>query len=215
MLFAIRERSWLLAVTVFAPAALIAQPVALTVDLTGQIEPGVDLYGELESGRTYALADDAMLEFLHYPSCQTVIVQGGEVVFSAENFRVRGGRIVDVQRTRCPESIRLTAEGAVAALVVRGGDADPLRLGGNAAFIVVGAGAGRIERIRIRRGEDVLYAGPLAGRSFTWPQDRAPLAAGDDYLVELSGPDLPDGHSFQAEIDIRRGAGHIALVRVD
>ena len=211
-----QKRAWALAAALFvAPALAAAEPVALAVDLVGKTEPKVELFDELESGQKFTLADDAKLEFLHYTTCQTVIVQGGRLSFSRENFRVRGGKIVDVKRAKCPELIQLAAEGSAAAVTLRSGGGTKVKLRAAPSFVVVGRGARGLKRIKVYRGDRQVLESELEGRKFSWPEGSGQLDAGDDYKFELSNTDGSVTHSFDAIVEVKRGKAPLAIVRVD
>jgi hypothetical protein len=202
-----------------APGSALADPVALAVDLVGDIDPEVELFGEMESGQKFTLADSATLEFLHYTTCQNVIVQGGRLSFSKENFRVRGGKIVDVKRAKCPERVKLSAEGTAAGVTTRGTEKDlrktKLKLRRAPTFVVVGVGARGLKRIKVYRGQEEIFKGELTGTKFAWPEDSGPLEAGDDYKIELSNPDGSVEHSFEAKVEDKRGKAPLAIIRVE
>ncbi len=211
-----QKRTWALAAALFVmPALTAAEPVALAIDLVGDTMPAIELFDELESGQKFTLAEDAKLEFLHYISCQTVIVQGGRLSFTRENFRIRGGKIVDVKRAKCPERVQLEAEGTAAGVTVRGSGDKKLKLRAAPSFVVVGRGASGLKRIKVYRGDKQVLESELGGRKFSWPEGSGPLDAGDDYRIELSNMDGSVTHSFEAIVEAKRGKAPLAIVRVD
>ena len=139
-------------------------------------------------------------------------MQGGNLSFSRANFRVHGGKIVDVKRAKCPEQIRLVAEG-VAAVV--GGRRRTIKLRSAPSFVVVGRGARGLERIKVYRGDKQVLESALEGRKFSWPEGSAPLDAGDDYKFELSSADGSVTHSFDAIVEAKRGKAPLVIVRVE
>lgn len=198
-----------------AGATAWAGPVALAVDVEGSTIPVVEPFTELASGQRFVLAEDARIEFLHYMSCQSVVVQGGQLYFSDENYYPSPDAVLEVERTRCPERIRLAAEGTAAALTLREDGGERLRLGGDAAFVLVGPLAGQAGWIRIRRDRAVIFQGPPDGREFRLPASHEPLADGGKYRVEVHASDDSWAREFLALIDYQRAGGHLAVVQVE
>ena len=204
------------ALVLVASAAAAGSPVALTVDVDGDTEPVLELFSEIMSGDSFQLADDAKIEFLHYLTCQSIIVEGGKVSFSDQNFAVRRGRVVDVKRSKCPQATTLAADGVASGVVMRSGDVKGrLKLGLAPAFVVVGAKADRVVGVRLFKGDRPVFEGPLEGARFRWPEGRAALEKGEDYRVDLVTDGDGEVLSFAVDLAERRGRPALVLVRVE
>lgn len=205
------------ALVLFASAAAAAgSPVALAVEVRGETEPVLELFSEIMSGDSFQLADDAKIEFLHYLTCQSIIVEGGKVSFSDQNFTVRRGRIVDVKRSKCPQATTLAADGVASGVVMRSGDVKGrLKLGLTPAFVVVGTKADRVVGVRLFKGDRPVFEGPLEGARFRWPEGRAALEKGEDYRIDLVIDGDGEVLSFAVDLAERRGRAALVLVRVE
>lgn len=176
-----------------AVAGAAAEPVALVLEVAGEVTPPIEAFGEIEAGSAYELGAASRLEFLHYPTCQRVIVEGGRLNLSSENFRVNKGKVIDMSRAECPQRVQLasTDTGAgIGGVVLRSGAAsETLQVSQRPSFMLRGAFAGKYNRLQVMQGELVVLDAALAQKPLTWPETLAALQAGGAYTVRLAGPD--------------------------
>lgn len=198
------------------PAPPGARPmVALALDVQGATEPVYEPFTEFAAGQSVALKGDAQIEFLHYPSCETVVVKGGDLTFSEQRYTVRGGKVADVKRSSCPKTVALAGDGQIGGVVLRSiPGPQVLSLATRPRFVIVGGKRSAYKRLRIRHEGQIVYESDLNGYRFAWPDARPPLDADGNYTLELvAGVGQSRAFAFRAEE--RRGAGPLTVVRVD
>lgn len=167
-----------------------AEPVALVLDVAGAVSPELAAFSEIEAGASFDLGAGSRLEFLHYPTCQQVIVEGGKLSLSAENFRVNKGKVIDATRADCPQRLVLASNesgSGIGGVVLRGADAGSLKVSRRPAFLLLGGG-GRFDRAKVMQSGTVLFESPLGNTALNWPDSAPALQADADYVLVLSGP---------------------------
>jgi hypothetical protein len=189
-----------------------AEPVALVLELDGAMEPPVEPFSELAPGETIRLSDGATLAFLHYPSCAEVTVRGGRLVLSEQRYTLQGGKIVSVDRARCPKTVVLTENRQVGGVLLRGGGGPSLST--RPEFVIAGQGAGDVARVRVRDGDTVLAEAAVAGKWFEWPEGAAELAAKKGYKAELLDASGAVLKTLEFEAKSKRGRKQVTVVRV-
>ncbi len=189
--------------------------VALALEVKGTIQPALEPYSELTAGQGLRLEGEAEIEFLHYATCETVVVRGGELSFSEQRYSVRGGKVADARRGKCPATVSLERDAQIGGVVLRGSPGPHvLSLATRPGFVVVGADRRDYRKLRIRREGQTVFEGELAGGRFEWPKGRAPLDPDGNYTVELlSGAGEARAFAFRAEE--RRGEPPLTVVRLD
>jgi hypothetical protein len=202
------------AVATAGPAAA-RSAVALALEVKGATRPVVEPYAELEAGQSVRLDGGAEIEFLHYATCETVTVKGGDLAFSEQRFSVRGGEIAEVKRSKCPTTVTLQGDSQIGGAVLRGSPGPRvLSLPTRPGFVVVGAARWSYRTVRIRREGQTIFEGALAGPRFEWPKDRAPLDADGSYTLELLS-ETGATRAFALRAEERRGAPPLTVVRLD
>lgn len=189
--------------------------VALALDIRGTTEPVYEPFSEFAAGQSIALKDDAEIEFLHYATCETVVVKGGDLTFSEQRYTVRGGKVADVKRSSCPKTVSLAGESQIGGVVLRSiPGPQVLSLATRPGFIVVGGKRSAYKTLRIRREGQIVFEGQLNGYRFEWPSAQPPLDDDGNYTLELvAGTGQSRAFAFRAEK--RRGEAPLTVVRVD
>lgn len=204
---------WLVfAMALGAGPARAAEPVALIMELDGDTDPMVEPFGELAPNDAISLSDGATMLFLHYPSCSEVTVQGGRLVMSAERYTLQGGRIVSVDRARCPKTVVLASSGQVGGVIIRGPAS--AKLGTRPEFIIAGKDVMDIAMVHVRRGEQMIAKVAMQGRNFEWPKELPNLAPAKDYVAELRDADGKVIHTLEFEVK-NRGTSGVTVVRFE
>lgn len=190
---------------------------ALVLEKSGATTPEVQPYSEVAVGATVSLSSGARLVFLHYQTCRTVTVVGGQVAFAAYTYTITGGNKQEV-RTPCPPTVRLRGQGEVAGTLMRS-IVPGVRLSISPTFVLVGDRADDFAAVRVAQAGTTLLEAPLAGRGFRWPTGAAPLVANGDYELVLV-PKATDKAgvtvTFRAEGEAPTAAGgQLTLISVD
>lgn len=193
--------------------ASASEPVALILELEGETDPVVEAFGELSAGEAVKLSDTGTMLFLHYPSCAEVTVQGGRLVMSAQRYTLQGGRIVSVDRARCPKTVVLSQAGDVGGVIFRAAGGKGTKLGARPEFVLAGMKTDSIAQVRIRRGEQTIADVKLKGHNFMWPAEQPDLADGDGYVAELldAGGGIVQSLNFEVA---SRGRPAVTVVRM-
>ena len=188
-------------------------PVALLLEIDVSAEADVDAFTEVVAGARLSLGAQGRVEFLHYATCENVIVEGGELTFSSRRYSVRKGKIMSTMRAECPEEAALNADTQIAGIVLRsGGGKRKTRLATEPSFVLVGAKRGEVSLARLLRGATTLAEVSVTGMKVTWPSIATPLEAGSDYTLELV---LANQERLELPVDISRGHPPTVLVRID
>ena len=211
---------WLLVAAIGAAAvetaASDARPsVALALEIEGATDPAVEPFSEFAAGQSLRLGSSAEVEFLHYPTCETVTVRGGDLAFSEQRYSVRGGKVTDVKRGKCPTTVSLARDAQIGGVVLRSSPGPGvLSLATRPSFVITGAERQGYRKLRIRREGQTLFEGEIAGRRFQWPSGRAPLDPDGSYTLELrSAAGVARAFAFRAEE--RRGEPPLIVIRLD
>lgn len=179
--------------TIFFAATVtsaVAEPVALVLDIVGEVTPALEAFSEIQAGQSFNLGGGAHMDFLHYPTCQKVVVEGGKLSLSAENFRVSKGKVIDMSRAECPQRVQLASnEGGVgiAGVVLRSAADGVLKVSQRPSFLLLGAPAGQFRRLQVMQGKTSLFDAALDGKPLAWPEAQDPLQVDGEYSVMLSG----------------------------
>lgn len=167
-----------------------AEPVALVLDIVGEVTPALEAFSEIQAGQSFDLGGGAHMNFLHYPTCQKVVVEGGKLSLSSENFRVSKGKVIDMSRAECPQRVQLASneKGAgIAGVVLRSGADGVLKVSQRPSFLLLGASAGQFRRLQVMQGQTSLFDTALDSKPLVWPEAQASLQADGAYSVVLSG----------------------------
>ncbi|MEQ1889470.1 MAG: hypothetical protein ABL951_09875 [Alphaproteobacteria bacterium] len=167
-----------------------AEPVALVLDITGEVIPALEAFTEITAGSSFDLGTGGRLNFLHYPTCQKVLVEGGKLSLSSENFRISKGKVIDMSRAECPQRVVLASadSGAgIAGVVLRGASDGALKVSQQPGFLLLGASASQFKQLEIMQGKNSLLQATLGNKPVYWPETLDPLQAGGEYSVVLTG----------------------------
>jgi hypothetical protein len=179
--------------TIFSAATITsaaAEPVALVLDIVGEVTPPLEAFSEIQAGQSFDLGVGGHMDFLHYPTCQKVVVEGGKLSLSAENFRVSKGKVIDLSRAECPQRVQLASNEAgagIAGVVLRSGADGVLKVSQRPSFLLMGASAGQFKRLQVMQGKTSLFDAALDSKPLVWPEALDPLQADGEYSVMLSG----------------------------
>lgn len=196
-------------------AAQSARPVALALQIEGATEPALEAFSELTAGQRLRLRDGAEIEFLHYPTCETVTVKGGDLSFSERRYSVRGGEIADVKRSKCPKIVAPAGDSQIGGVVLRS-PVGPrvLSLTTRPGFVVVGSKRRSYTKVRILLEGQIVHESALTGNRFEWPSRLEPLDPDGNYTLELLSAD-GETRAFAFRTEERRGEPPLAVVRLD
>ena len=191
-------------------------PAALATSISGKTSPAIESFSELQSSSKLALDPETVVEFVHYATCQTVVVKGGSLSFTSERFLLKGGNIVTTKRAKCPKTVVLAGASQIGGLVLRSASgAGSLRVGTNPTFVLVGERTGSVESITVSQDGKVITQAAVSGRTFTWPKDTPPLENGQAYTVTLKVKGNATPETFTVE---SKGGGKtdtLTLIRLD
>ncbi len=174
------------AILMLAATNSLAAPAALVIDIVGAKNSSIEAFTEIEAGGTVDLGADGRLEFLDYNSCKNVVIIGGVVSFTARRFSLRGGKIIDETRGRCPKVISLSKEGRTGGVRLRS-PPGAMRLSARPLFAFTGSNSGSATQMRITPKDAPAITLPIVGRQLRWPEGRDGLANGSYELEVLSG----------------------------
>ena len=190
--------------------------VALALEIRGKTDPAYEPFTEFAPGQGLHLEPDAEIEFLHYPSCETVLVKGGDLAFTEQRYTVRGGRIADVKRSKCPKTVALDGQSQIGGVVLRSiPGSQVLSLSTRPGFVVVGTGRHGYKHVRIRLEGQTLFEGELGGNRFEWPQSQGPLDPDGNYTLEFLASDGAEARAFAFRVEQRRGDPPLTVIRLD
>lgn len=193
---------------------------ALVLEQSGTTVPALAPYSEIVPGTTIRLSRGARLVFLHYQTCTTVTVVGGEIAVGQASYRAANGSTPVAVRTTCPVKVRLRDQEAagVAGITLRSGP-PPSNLSTRPRFVLVGQGAEAITRVRVVREGGIVLEGSLTGREFRWPADAASLDPRSEYEIILISPSPHNRQAtvkfMPAEVSAATPAAPLTLIRVE
>ncbi len=173
-----------------AATSVVAEPVALVLDIVGEVSPPLEAFSEIEAGKSFDLGASGRMDFLHYPTCQKVLVEGGRLSLTAENFRVSKGKVIDMSHAECPQRVQLASADAgagIAGVVLRGAADGALKVSQRPSFLLLGATASQFKQLQVMQGKNLLLSAALDNKPLAWPETLNPLQADGEYSVVLSG----------------------------
>ncbi|HET9492088.1 MAG TPA: hypothetical protein VFR64_20345 [Methylomirabilota bacterium] len=168
----------MLTVLVAVAPAQLRQAAGFVLEVSGPSTPALIPYTEIADQTTIRLGPRSRLVFVHYRTCRTVTLVGGQLTAGVEGYRVSGGT-QSKKDTPCPRAIKLVAAGETAGVLLRSGA--EVRLPVEPAFVVVGPRAGDVASVRITRGDETLVEAALENRRFRWPSGSRALRPGTQY----------------------------------
>ena len=156
--------------------------VALALEVSGTTMPAVEAYDELLSGQVVELSAESEIQFLHYGSCATVIVKGGQISFGGVEYKIDQGTIVEAVTGECQTKVSLNQDAQVGGVVFRG--AGLLRLSEQPNFMLIGRCRDQMKSVRISRSGKTVFEFKRMGRQLALPSGTT-LERGGNYLLEL------------------------------
>lgn len=208
----LRNCACLIACLLAAPA--MAEPAALVLEVSGETEPALLAFSEIEAGTDITLAEDARLGIVHYGTCKILILVGGSLRVDQNRYLIGRSR-VETERTQdCPRQVALEGEGSAAGVLMRGRDEDAVpAMALRPSFIFVGGEADAVAGVEIlAEGEPVASMG-VEGRRAAWPEDAPDLVSGTVYAVAIAKSD--GSHKAYDFIAQTRGTRALLILRLD
>ena len=203
-------------------ASQAGEPAALVVELSGEIEPALFPFSEIEDGTEIRLGEETRLGFVHYGTCKMVVMIGGEVRIERRRYMIRRGRVESERAQDCPREVVLDEEGTAAGVLMRGAEsAGVLMRSGETvsvmplrpSFVFAGARADGIASVAVGAGDAVVATLPAEGRRAAWPETAPDLEADTVYTVEIAWADgTRRAYDFVAE---PRGRRRLLILRLD
>lgn len=172
--------------------ASLAGPAALVLEIEGALQAEVEAFDELSTGMSLELGEGGRIVFQHYATCDEVTVIGGKLYFFEGRYLVRKGKVVDVNRSRCPETVDLGKSIEIAGSMFRYGPGGP-KMALKPVFVLLGGTWRDVAALRVRRGEEEVAELAPEARRVPWPEDAGLLVDGREYEIELvfRGEDKP------------------------
>jgi hypothetical protein len=165
-----------------AAAAQVDEAVGLVTKVTGKTSPEINPFDEIFAGSTIVLTAGS-IEFLHYPTCESITVQGGKLYLTTQSYNARDS-LVTREKRRCPSTLRIRGDARVGGIVMRSGLAK-LALAAKPSLYLTGKNRKMVTGLRFHLGNQLLLAARVDGPRFDWPENKAPLRAGNTYHLEL------------------------------
>lgn len=188
-----------LAIGTFNTSLMAAErSVALALEVFGTTMPVVEPYDELLSGQVVKLSAESEIQFLHYGSCATVIVKGGQISFGGVEYKIDQGTIVEAVAGECPTKVYLNRDAQVGGVVFRG--ARLLRLSEQPNFMLIGRCRDQMKSVRISRSGKTVFEFKRMGRELVLPSSTT-LEPGGNYLLELDPGTSADVVMHKFEVD--------------
>jgi hypothetical protein len=214
-----RIRCVAIAVAMIAAATPIpgwaGEPVALVLEETGAVTPGLQPYSEIPASTRVRLDHDATLVFLDYNSCMNVTVTGGRVEFTSDGYKVEGGKNTQ-RRVACPGKLALAHGGEVSANTLRGADeGTAVTIPVRPSFALIGKHRDDFAEVRLTsQGRDIATM-RLVRRHGDWPAGVAPLSEDTAYeLIVVPKDAASTSIKFNVRTSSSSVAGGQALVLV-
>ena len=181
---------------------------ALALEVSGPTMPVVEAYDELLSGQVVKLSAKSEMKFLHYGSCETVILKGGGIKFTEMGYTIDQGTIVEAVAGKCPTKIYLNQDTQVGGVVFR--SAGLLRLSERPNFMLIGRCRDHMKSVRISRSGKTLFEFNKMGDELALPSGTT-LEPGGNYLLELDPGTSADVLTHEFEVD--PVASQLTLIR--
>jgi len=199
------------------------QGAGMILAVSGEVQPRVPAYSELQEGALLRLASNARITIVHYATCQMNTVTGGTLVLRREQI-ITDGATVETRSNRCPAERRVRRSAAPVAegiFVVRGivpvRQEEPLHLGVKPSFVVAGHEAKQLVRAEIfERTGATAGAMKLRARLASWPAEAPALKPGREYAIRLTFSDWENQPEILFDtIDQKAESSPLLIVRTD
>ncbi len=196
---------------VAAQAQAADVPAALALDVAGK-GGGISAYSEVMDGQKLHLAPGDSVTLLHYRTCRTISVKGGDVSVGVGKIDVSGGSVTDTPGENCPQEVRVATAGVGGGVLMRSVafPTVPARLD----CLVVGSRAPQVSAVVLREGEAKRLTLPVVNHRITQPQDVADLSRDADYTLDLTDKGGATVDSIGVGV-IDAVPGKVCLLRVD
>lgn len=172
-----------------SPVLAGAEPVALVLDVQGDVSPAVRAFDEIEPDTKLTLAPGASLTVEHYTLCQQVSLRGGALLVEAEALDLAEASFVARRPVECPKIVQLPSPKVNAGVIVRSAPSELKRwtlprIGLTPAFFITGSD--KIDSLRIERDGEEIATLPVIDRQARWPESARDLRADERYELILS-----------------------------
>ncbi|MEQ9638434.1 MAG: hypothetical protein RIM84_00290 [Alphaproteobacteria bacterium] len=194
----------------FAGPAQAARAVALILDLNGGAKPELEPFSEMAANDSVTLADGASITFLHYGTCEEVVVEGGVLVLTERNYLSQKGKIVSVTRAKCPKKVALAGEARTGGVRLRAGSAG-LKLNTKPSFVLTGTGREGVTEVVLMHDGKEVGRQKMQGAKLVWSGDA--LSPGRGYSLSLMRGSGESGEPI--DFEVREGEQGLALIEVN
>jgi hypothetical protein len=173
----------------FASPAAAQRIVAILVDVEGPTEPAMPAGSEVPAGQTLKLGSRSTVNFVHYGTCEYVVVRGGTVVLNDAGYDASGGTILGREAASCPTARRpqlargneVSGLGGLRMRGVEPAQAIPMR----PRIVVAGVAAREVVAVEVAKEMRTIARMPVRGNNAVWPPDAPTLEPGLGYAVRL------------------------------
>lgn len=166
------------------PIAQAQTAAGLVLEIDGSSDPTLSAYTEIESPGRYALGPKTLLTFVHYETCNLVVVLGGTLVVEKDKFDVSDGTIESKTRQQCPLQTLPSIEGAAGGIVLRSSPiVQPPTV--QPSFVLFGPRANNFIVAQVLLGQDKFVEMAVNRKRANWPPGVPALNTGEDYIMRL------------------------------
>ncbi len=183
----------------FPFAALAAEPAALVLDISGQVDPEVGLFDEVADGTVLKLGKDAHLTLSHYGICEEVALVGGTVSIGREKLDLEGSQVESRTPVQCPDTIVMSAADLVNMSVTLRSAKQARVMAPTPDFVLAGKWGKQFDRLDVHSKSGRMATMSVSDGQASWPEDVAPLTVGETYVVILNGP---GAQQYAARIEV-------------
>ena len=179
-----------------APVSVVADTtVAIILEVTGDREPEVDAYTQLEHKSVITLGPGALLRFNHRGTCRRVTVVGeGTLTVRRGSYRFTGQTSEEVEAICQNPIVYVDPDMESAGLTTRGTRTSIVLHTGKPHLIVSGYDTAHFYKVEFQaidpkddagKTPGVTASADIAGPVTRWPESEAPLESGSTYKVIL------------------------------
>jgi len=175
------------AITFLSPRSVEAGPVVLVFDVEGSVDPELFPFQELSAGSTITLSEDAVLNFMHYKTCETLTVKGGTIQIGLSKIKLEKGLILDKAKKNCVDRVVLKNDTTeIGSIKLRAAPKKMRRIGTSPTFVTSASGwpLGSEVALFSTDGELVTKL-RLAGKTATLPPGMPLLHPGEQYILKI------------------------------
>lgn len=177
----------LIAMLGMATPAHSADVGALIVDLSGSVDPAVDLFDEVVVGTELQLDANAELTLAHYGACNEIMVKGGAVIIGKNDIKIVGGREMSRIDVDCPEQVALVQTDTTnASVIMRNFNRIP-EVPLAPQIVVNNAPGTMVDTLKILRDDTMIVELPVSRGTVAWPDGGLYLSDSTKYTLVLQG----------------------------